>query len=373
MSSPGPALPQNLRVALVHHWLVSRRGGEEVLEALGRLTPGADLYTHVYRPEVIFGSLAAMRLRTTSIARLPAARSLYPAYLPFMPAALEALDMNPYDLIVSSEAGPAKWVIPRPDAAHICYSHSPMRYVWDQRQSYLSKIPAWLRPTANLVAGGLRNSDLISSFRVTAFVANSRFISQRIKQYYRRESEVVHPPVDIDQYMTAVPEDFYLCAGQVVSYKRIDLAVQACTRLGRRLVVAGGGDVRRLREIAGPHVTFLGHVDRATLNDLMSKCRALLFPGVEDFGIIPVETMASGRPVIAYAKGGALDTVDPGKSGLLFDRQDVDALCDAILRFEREPELSQLDCVTSAKRFDRSVFERKMSAVMVRALAEARR
>lgn len=358
----------DLKVALVHYWLLNARGGEAVLEAIGRITPHADLYTNVADPDAARGSLATMPLRTTSIGRLPFARKLYPLYLPLMPGALEALDMNDYDLIISSEAGPAKWVLPRPGAAHICYCHSPMRYIWDQREGYLSRLPPILRPLGRRVAGSLRTQDVLSSFRVTQFVANSNFVAQRINQFYRRDARVVHPPVDVSDYSIGVPEDFYLCAGQVVSYKRIDLAVQACARLGRQLIVAGGGDVSRLRELAGPHVRFLGQVDRLTFRSLMSRCRALLFPGVEDFGIVPVEVMASGRPVIAFNQGGALDSIEPGRSGQLFDRQSVDGLVEAILQFEAGPEYSAADCRRSAERFDRAEFERNFSEVLADSL-----
>jgi glycosyltransferase involved in cell wall biosynthesis len=358
-----------LKTALVHYWLVRRRGGEAVLESLGRLVPHADLVTNVVDPSSLFGSLQAMPLRTTFVNRLPAARKLYPAYMPLMPMALEGIDMNPYDLIISSEAGPAKWVLPSPGAVHICYCHSPLRYVWDQRLTYFRKLPTVLHPFAHLMGRSIRHSDLLSSFRVTTFAANSSFVASRIRQYYRREAEVIHPPIDLEDYTPGLAEDFYLCAGQVVSYKRIDIAVEACRRLGRRLIVAGDGEVSRLKDLAGPHATFLGRVDRPVLLDLMRRCRALLFPGVEDFGLVPVEVMASGRPVIAYGDGGVLDTVEPGASGVLFDRQDADALASAILEFEAlESRMDADACRRSARRFARPIFERKFIDLATRAL-----
>lgn len=360
----------NPKVALVHYWLVRRRGGEAVLEAIGRLFPGADLIASVVDPDVAFGSLQGMPLRTTFVDKLPAAKKIYPLYLPLMPLGLEMIDTEGYDLIISSEAGPAKWIIPGPEAKHICYCHSPMRYLWDQRFGYIGKVPKIARPLAHVVAGRLRQSDVLSAARVTQFVANSSFVAQRINQYYRRDAEVIHPPVDVDRFTVGEAEDFYLCAGQVVSYKRVDLAVQACTRLGRRLVIAGGGDNKRLREMAGPSVTFLGNVDDAEMKDLMRRCRALLYPGVEDFGIVPVEVMASGRPVIAFGRGGALDTVEPGVSGLLFNEQSVESLARAIERFEaEESSFSAEACRRSAHRFDRAVFERKFSDLVARVIA----
>jgi glycosyltransferase involved in cell wall biosynthesis len=357
------------KTALVHYWLVRRRGGEAVLEAIGRLFPDADLIANVIDPDSLFGSLEDMPRRKTFVNGLPAARKIYPAYMPLMPAALEALDMSAYDLIISSEAGPAKWVIPSPDAKHICYCHSPMRYIWDQRHGYFRKLPAPLRPVAHWAAGRLRATDVLSSFRVTQFVANSQFVARRIQQYYRRDVEVIHPPVDVETFQAGEPEDFYLCAGQVVSYKRVDLAVQACTALGRRLVIAGGGNLEALKKMAGPTVTFLGEVDTPTLRSLMQRCRALLYPGLEDFGIVPVEVMASGRPVIAFGKGGALDSVVHGETGLLVDEQSADAFKSAILAFEaEEAAFSAAACQANAARFSRAAFERKFQDLTARVM-----
>jgi glycosyltransferase involved in cell wall biosynthesis len=357
------------KTALVHYWLVRRRGGEAVLEAIGRLFPDADLIANVIDEQSLFGSLAEMPRRTTFVNSLPASRKIYPLYMPLMPAALEAMDMGAYDLIISSEAGPAKWVIPSPDAKHICYCHSPMRYIWDQRHGYFSKLPAPARPLAHWAAGKLRTADVLSSFRVSQFVANSNFVARRIEQYYRRDVEVIHPPVDVETFEAGEAEDFYLCAGQVVSYKRVDIAVQACTALGRRLVIAGGGNLDGLRKIAGPTVTFLEDVDTPTMRSLMRRCRALLYPGLEDFGIVPVEVMASGRPVIAFGKGGALDSVIPESSGLLVKEQSAEAFKTAILAFEAEEgAFSTSACQAAAARFSRSVFERKFLDLTARVM-----
>jgi len=354
-----------LKTALVHYWLVNRRGGEAVLEAIGRLVPQAHLYSHVVDPDVLFGSLSEMPVHTTAISRLPGARQAYQAYLGLMPTALEALDMSDYELIISSEAGPAKWVIPAPGAKHICYCHSPMRYVWDQRFTYFEKLPALVRPLAHMAAQGLRQSDVLSSMRVDQFVANSSFVAQRIQQFYRRDAEVIHPPVDVETFSTETPEDFYLCAGEIRHYKRLDLAIEACERLGRRLIIAGSGNPKALKALAGSRVEFTGQVDNATLRTLMRRCRALLFPGVEDFGIVPIEVMASGRPVIAFGYGGVLDSVEAGVSGLFFSEQSVDALCGAILDFERNEQLLTMEnCRSVAGRFSRAVFEEKFSAII---------
>jgi glycosyltransferase involved in cell wall biosynthesis len=355
-----------MNAALVHYWLINRRGGEVVVEALGELLPDADLISHVIDPKVLFGSLEGRELIETFVSRLPAARRHYKKYLPFMPIALEVMDMSKYDLIVSSEAGPAKWIIPNPDAYHVCYCHSPMRYLWDQRDIYFRQIPAFLRPLAHLYASHLRHSDILSATRVDQFVANSDFVAKRIWKYYRRESQIVHPPVDLRLYSPAAHhDDFYLVAGEIVPYKRVDLAVRACTALNRRLKIVGGGNLSDLRKIAGPTVEFIGRVSDVEFRAAMQQCRALLFPGLEDFGLVPLEVMASGRPVIAYARGGATETVSHGSSGILFAEQSEESLTRAILEFEAEEgAFTAAACIEQASKFDRPVFMAKMSAII---------
>jgi glycosyltransferase involved in cell wall biosynthesis len=356
------------RSALVHYWLVGRRGGEIVLEAIAELLPKADLIGHVVDPGVLFGSLRGREIRETFISRLPFARKNYQAYLVLMPMALEALDMGKYDLVVSSEAGPAKWVLANPDARHICYCHSPLRYIWDQRSIYFRQLPGFARPLAEVAAGHLRRSDILSSIRVDDFVANSSFVARRIWKYYRREAEIIHPPISVHDYSVDEPADFYLVAGENRQYKRFDIAIEACSRLGRRLYVVGAGtDTPELKAKAGPKVTFLGRLETPQFRRMLSQCRALLFPGVEDFGIIPLEAMASGRPVIAYGKGGALDSVQPGVSGLLYDGGEADDLMRAMIEFEAEEQNFKAgDCVAVASRFDRTVFQAKFSELLMR-------
>ncbi len=339
-----------------------------VLEAIGELLPKADLISHVIKPEVLFGSLEGRELKQTFISKLPFATSSYQKYLTLMPLALEMLDMSDYDLIVSSEAGPAKWVIPNPDARHICYCHSPLRYVWDQRSIYFGQLPALWRPFAEMVASPLRRSDCLSAMRVDDFIANSNFVAQRIWKYYRRESEVIYPPINISDYTPEPAEDFYLVAGEFRRYKRFDLAVRACTELGKRLKVIGSGtDAPELKALAGPNVEFLGRAPIATFRQALAQCRALLFPGVEDFGIIPIEAMASGRPVIAQARGGALDSVKDGVSGLLYKGVEVEDLKRAIQDFEaQETAFTTEGCVEHARGFDRSVFLQRFGEVLAR-------
>ncbi|KAF0675862.1 glycosyltransferase [Profundibacterium mesophilum] len=352
-----------LRVAIIHYWLVGMRGGEQVLEALCRMFPQADIYTHAYLPAKVSPAIRRHKITTTSVGRLPFAPKLYTRYLPLMPRALEEIDLAGYDLVISSEAGPAKGVIAPPDAVHLCYCHSPMRYLWDQYHTYRNGAGLLTRTLMPPLAAKLRSWDVVSAARVDAFAANSHHVAARIRKYWRRESTVVHPPVALDQFAPVAPEargDFYLWAGELAPYKRPDIAIEAFNRLQRPLVVIGGPGrtVRALSAKAGDTIRFLGHAPYDVLKQHLAACRALIFPGEEDFGIVPVEAMASGRPVIAYGRGGALDTVRDGETGLLFRDQSVEGLVDAVTRFEAEglEDLDPMALRDHARQFDEASF-----------------
>lgn len=327
-----------MRVALIHYWLTNMRGGERVLEAFCEMFPQATIFTHVVDRSKLSATLNQHEIKTTFISKFPFAASQYQKLLPFMPRALEELDLSEYDLVISSESGPAKGVITRPDAFHLCYCHSPMRYIWDLYPHYLNSAGFLARQAFPGIAHRLRTWDVTSAARVDQFVANSNFVKQRIQKFYRRDSAVIHPPVAVSEFAKArveTPNDYYLAAGELVGYKRFDLVVDAFTRLNLPLVVIGDGEqIKDLKRRAGTSVKFLGRVDFQDLKRRFGECKALVFPGEEDFGIVPVEVMAAGRPVIAYGRGGALDTVVDGKTGILFGDQTVDALCDAITKFE---------------------------------------
>ena len=358
-----------MRVALVHYWLVGMRGGEKVLEALCELFPEADIFTLVADRSALSATIARHRIETSFLQRLGGRRH-YKLLLPLMPLALESFDLSAYDLVVSSEAGPAKGIIPRPDALHVCYCHSPMRYIWDQAPEY-QRDSGWLAGTAlRLAAPRLRQWDVTTAARVDHFIANSAFVAQRIEKYYRRPATVIHPPVDLARFAIGAPEDAYLCAGQITPGKRIELAVEAFTRMRRPLVVIGDGATDRLRARAGPTVRFLGPVDDAAMAAWLARCRALVFPGVEDFGIVPLEAMASGRPVIACGRGGALETVVPGQTGVLFVEQTVEALVHAVTRFELiEPRLDPQAIRAHAARFARPRFLAELRGFFAEKLA----
>ena len=354
-----------MRVAIVHYWLVNMRGGERVVEALCELYPDADIYTHVAEPEVLSDTIRGHRIQETFIARLPGARRHYQKYLPLMPLALEQLDLRAYDLVISSECGPAKGVITTPRTLHLCYCHSPMRYVWDMYWDYLRDVSRLMRPLARVLLHYLRRWDLASAFRVDHFMANSDYVARRVRKHYRRDAHVIHPPVDTEAFgLAESTADYYLMVGELVPYKRADLAVSAFSRAGKRLVVIGAGEqLSELRRLAGPTVEVMGRQPAFVIREKYAHCRALLFPGEEDFGIVPIEAMASGRPVIAYRRGGALETVVEGRTGLFFDEQTEDSLLATVERFEEiEETFDPAEIRCHAIGFDKKVFKAKFRA-----------
>lgn len=364
-----------VKVAIVHYWLVGMRGGEKVVEALCGLYPEADLFTNVYDPARLSPAITAHRVRTTFVNRLPFARALYRLYLPWMPLALEQLDLRGYDLVISLESGPAKGIIPPLDGLHVCYCFSPMRYAWDMYQDYLEGGGLLTRWAMRPVMHYFRLWDRASADRVDHFITLSEHTRRRIRKFYRRDAEILPPPVETARFAPVSERGgFYLVAGQLECYKRVDLAVEACKRLGRRLVVIGEGpEYRRLRRLAGPTTEFLGWQPDEKLAWHYARCSALLFPGVEDFGIVPIECMASGRPVIAYGRGGARDYVLDGETGMLFAEQTVDALAAAIERYEASADAFVPSRIAGhAAAFDRGQFCRRFTDTIGRLLAEPR-
>jgi glycosyltransferase involved in cell wall biosynthesis len=326
-----------MKVAIIHYWLTNMRGGEKVLEAICELFPQADIYTHVLERTNLSDTLNQHRIITTFIDRLPFANKFYAWYLPFMPMALEALDLSDYDLIISSEAGPAKGIIPPPDSLHICYTHSPMRYLWDMFYQYWGDSHWLKRLPIHIMSHYLRLWDVNSAARTDEFVANSSFVASRIKKYYRRESTLIHPPVDIDRfYPVDKPEkDFYLWVGELTSYKRPMDVINAFRDSGQKLIMVGRGNLsKQIKHNSSENIELIDHVTEERLRALYQHCRALIYSGIEDFGITPVEAMACGRPVIAFDKGGVKDTIIHKKTGFLYSQQTADGLLEAINAFE---------------------------------------
>jgi len=354
-----------VKVAIIHYWLIGMRGGERVVERLLRLYPNADIFTHVYDPSRVSAAIRTANVRTTFIQKLPGAVRHYQKYLPFMPRALEGLDLSAYDLVISSESGPAKGVITRPDAVHICYCHSPMRYLWDQAPLYAKTGGFLARLAMDLFSHHLRIWDVTTALRVDRFVANSSFVSQRINKYYRRNADIVYPPVDVDAFkISSEIAPHYLWLGQLTAYKRPDIAIEAFNQLGLPLLVVGDGEMAsKLRALAKPNIQFRKNVPFAELKKIYATARGLIFTAEEDFGIVPVEMMASGRPVLAYGRGGALDTVVEGVSGQFFNEQSVSSVVDAIRAFETwlphfSPDAAKMTTARFApERFDEGILE----------------
>lgn len=363
----GPFSDPSSKVALVHYWLVNMRGGEKVLQSLAGMFPDAPIFTHAVDRAALAPDLQIRDIRTTFIQRLPQASRRYQQYLPLMPLALEELDLRGYDLVISSESGPAKGVIVGPGTAHICYCHSPMRYIWDMYHDYLDKSSFPVRLMMRPLCHYLRMWDQSSAVRVDQFVANSRYVAERVRKFYGRTSEVVAPPVQVEAFTPADgKEDYYLFFGELVGYKRADLAVEAFRASGRKLVVAGKGEqFHALRKAAPPNVTFTGTLSFSEVKYYLTKAKALVFPGVEDFGIIPVEAMASGTPVIAFRKGGALDSILEDRTGVFFDDQSVESLNSAIDRFESGISGITLEnMLAQARQFSPDQFERKFKRIV---------
>jgi glycosyltransferase involved in cell wall biosynthesis len=351
-----------MKVAIIHYWLVGMRGGEKVIEALCQMYPQADIYTHVYVPEMVSEKIRQHRVIPTFINSLPRAARMYKTYLPLMPLALEQLDLRGYDLIISSESGPSKGIIAPSDALHVCYCHTPMRYIWNMYHDYRSGAGAVARLMMPPLTHYLRMWDVTSAARVDSFVANSATVARRIHRYYGASSVVIHPPVDTDLFSTAPSElgDYYLMAGELVSYKRPDLAVRAFNEMKLKLVIIGGGEMlEKIRRLAGPTVTVLGSQPFEVLKQHYARCRALIFPGEEDFGMVPVEAMASGRPVVAFGRGGATETVADGVSGVFFAEQTVEAITSAV-RSLSAIEIDPERIAAHARQFGRDQFFQKM-------------
>ena len=353
-----------MRTAIVHYWLLGMRGGEKVVESLCRMLPDADVFTLFYDPARVSETIRAHRITASYLNPL---RRFHRSLLPFMPSALESFDLREYDLIISSESGPAKGVLTPSTARHVCYCHTPMRYLWELYPAYLNEwtTSAWKRAFMRPMTRNLRLWDFASAARVDDFIANSENVRRRIWKTYRREAEVIHPPVAVETFFHRPATDYFLVVSELVSYKRLDYAVRAFAKNGRRLRVAGDGpEYRRLKQQAAPTVEFCGRVSDAELRDLYAGCRAFLLPGEEDFGISTVEALASGKPVIALGRGGALETV-PEFGGILYGEASEAGLTRALSDFEAlEARIRPLDLQAWAAQFSEAHFQEKMRRIL---------
>ena len=373
-----------MRIAVVHHWFVTRGGGERVAECIAALFPQAELFTLLARDEGLPETLRGRKLHTSFLQRVPGAENIHRHLLPLYPEAVESLDLRGFDLVLSSDSGPVKGVRLSPGAVQICYCHSPMRYLWDGFDAYRAAMGPVTRFAFTATAGRVRRWDARAAARVTHFIANSQYVAERIRRAYGREATVLHPPIDLhraEAVRAIVSGDHYLCAGRLVPYKRTELLLDACHRLGRPLRIAGAGPERgRLEKLAGQlgaRVEFLGELPVDQLWAEYATCRALLFAADEDFGMVPLEAQACGRPVIAYGAGGSLETVrgvGPQATGAYFPEQTVDAAVAAILRWEgaAEAQFRPEHARTWAAQFATPLFLERYRAFVLEHVPEAR-
>ena len=362
------------KVALVHDWLVGEGGGEQVLKCFHEIWPDAPIYTLVFNEEKAPSWTHGVDIRTTYIQHWPGGKTHHKLLLSFMPKAWEALDLTEYDLVVSSCAGCCKGVITRPDAIHVCYCHSPIRYVWDLYYDYLDGASPIKRAFMPSMIHSVRMWDFQAAQRVDSFISNSDYVGKRISKFYRRKSTTIHPGIHLPEGKVSEERgEYYFVLSRFVSYKRIDIAIEACNKMGRRLIVAGSGgeEEDKLRAMAGPNVEFVGRVSNEQLIDYYSHAKAFLFPGIEDFGLTPLEAMAGGTPVLAYGEGGALETVVDGETGLFFFEQSADALKECIEKFE-SLSFSAATCRARAEQFSREKFKKEIADFCTSILKETR-
>jgi glycosyltransferase involved in cell wall biosynthesis len=365
-----------VRIAIIHDDLTQRGGAERVVEAMHEIWPDAPIFTSVYDAKGTFASFQKMNVQTSFMQKLPfAAQSRFnKLFLPLYPLAFETLDLREFDVVVSSSTRFAHGVLTTPETCHLCYCHSPSRFAWRYHEyitegGFANASKTILQPLIHR----LRLWDYIAAQRVECYIANSFNISRRIRKVYGRDSEVIYPPVDIERfYISPEPSaDYYLIVSRLLSYKKIDLAIEACNRLKLPLKIVGlGPDMPRLKAMAGPTVELLGRLpDGGQLAELYANCRAFIFPGEEDFGIAPVEAMASGRPVLAFRAGGAIETVIEGRTGLFFNEPTADALCEAITHLE-QLTLDPTRIATHAETFSKAAFQRRLLMLVELRLAE---
>ena len=356
-----------MKVVLVHDWITGMRGGERVLEALCELFPEADLFTLVWEKGSASSVIENRKVKTSLLQKMPFGKSKYRYYLPLLPFFADRLDLSGYDLVISSSHAVAKNVKVDSHALHVSYVHTPMRYVWDMFDHYFGEGTSFsqsVKLAAKAIRPYLQKQDVRKSDRVHHYITNSDFVGNRVKKYYDREYIVIHPPVDVEEFIpkkVVKKSDYYVIVSALVPYKRIDLAVEAFNKLNKNLVIIGSGsEMDRLQNMAGRNIKFTDYLERKEMIKTLQRAKGFIYPQIEDFGITAVESQAAGTPVIAFNKGGATETIVEGTTGVLFDKQDVDSLAEAVKRLEKKSwDANKL--IENARRFEKKVFKEKIS------------
>lgn len=371
-----------MKVAIVHDWLVNYGGAERVVEQMLKIYPDADIFTLVYDEKKMGKIFPKDKVHTSFVQKIPKATRLYTKFLSLMPKAFESFDLTSYDIVIASSSSCAKGVITSPNTAFVAYIHSPMRYAWDLYFDYFKNAGFITRLFMKRQMPAIRQWDFLSSQRINTLIANSSYIKKRIKKFWNRDSKIIFPPVDVDRLSPSnlPPEDFYVVFSRFVSYKRVDLAIKACGQLGKKLVVIGSGSQEaELKSLAAKYknadIKFTGRISDTEVKEYLQKCRAMIFSAEEDFGIIPVECQACGRPVIAFGKGGALETVVENSTGLFFAEQTEESVIEAIVRFEdleKKDTFKTSEIVDHAKKFSAERFRKELQAVIDETLKEVK-
>jgi glycosyltransferase involved in cell wall biosynthesis len=352
-----------MRIALVHDYLVQCGGAEKVLECFCEIFPYAPIYTIVYDKNLMHGMFDNKNIRTSYLQKIPFAPTRHRIFPPLMPMAIEQFDFSDYDIVLSDSSAYSKGIITNPETLHICYMHTPMRYAWDDCHKYTTDFyfPTFIKKIVPFFMNYIRVWDRVSANRPDKIIANSNFIARRIKKYYKRDSLVINPPITLDNfYINEKTEDYFLMVGRLMAYKRFDIAIEAFNELKLPLKILGHGpEIKRLKKIAGPTIEFLGRVDDKELSHCFSSCKAFIFPQEDDFGIVAIEAMASGRPLIAYRGGDIPEHIEEGKTGIFFENQTREDIIEAIRRFKASDYDSSY-IRNKALKFDKKKFKNKI-------------
>lgn len=362
-----------MKIALVHDYLVQVGGAEKVLECFTELFPYAPIYTLIYDKDAMHGVFKDKKIYTSYLQKLPFAKKWHRLLPPLMPSAIEQFNFDQYDIVLSDSSSFAKGIITSPQTTHICYMHTPMRYAWDDCQKYTEDFgfPRFIKKLVPLAMNRIRLWDKVSADRIDKLICNSNFVAKRIQKYYRKDATVINPPVAVNNfYVSHVQKDYFLMVGRLIAYKRHDIAIEAFNKMGLKLKIIGRGpEMKRLKKMAKPNIEFLGRVEEKDLPKYYAECQAFIFPQEEDFGIVAIEALASGRPLIAYRGGDIPEHMEEGKMGIFFDEQKAEKIIEAVKKFQAE-KYDPGYIRSKALKFDKEIFKARMMKYIYKAVLE---